>query len=113
MKDRDRKTPIKEDCPMEITLNAISGKWKPAIISALLKGPQRPKDLAGDLPEATKRVINQQLRQLEEDKIIDKIIFDEIPLRVEYFLTPLGQSLLPVVKALSAWGEAYQKSQEG
>lgn len=97
---------------MEIALNAISGKWKPAIISALLKGQMRPKDLAESLPEATKRVITQQLRELENDNIIDKIVFDEIPLRVEYFLTPLGKSLLPVVNALSVWGNEFQKSKK-
>jgi DNA-binding HxlR family transcriptional regulator len=103
-----RKTPLKQDCPMEVTLNVISGKWKPAIISALLRAPQRPKDLQQGLPEAAKRVIAQQLRQLENDGVISKKVYDEIPLKVEYFLTATGRSLLPVIKALNKWGDAYR-----
>jgi DNA-binding HxlR family transcriptional regulator len=60
------------------------------------------------LPEATKRVIAQQLRELEASGIITKKIYDEVPLRVEYSLTSLGQSLQPVMKALQEWGEAYE-----
>ena len=108
MKKYIRKTPLKEDCPLEVTLNIISGKWKPAIISALFRGPQRPKDVSQGLPEATKRVITQQLRELENDGIISKRIYDEMPLRVDYSLTTLGKSLLPVIKELSMWGEHYQ-----
>ncbi len=104
-----RKTSIKAYCPMEIALNAISGKWKPFIISMLLKGPQRPKDLKNDSEDCTKRVIIQQLRELEEDGIVSKKVYDEVPLRVEYFLTPLGQSLVPVVRELKNWGNAHKQ----
>lgn len=93
---------------MEVTLNVISGKWKPSILSCLFRGPHRPKDLQMHNPDATGRVISHQLKQLEEDGIIAKKIYDEVPLRVEYFLTVTGESLLPVVKALSEWGENYQ-----
>lgn len=93
---------------MEVTLNIISGKWKPAIISGLFKGPQRPKDLFIQNPKITKRVLNQQLRQLENDGIITKTIYtDQMPLKVEYYLTSTGKSLLPVVKVLSNWGIKY------
>lgn len=108
MKKYIRKTPLKQDCPLEITLNVISGKWKPAILSSLFRGPQRPKDLIEGLPDATKRVITQQLRELERDGIIHKEVYVEVPLRVEYSLTPIGKSLLPVIKALSKWGEYYE-----
>lgn len=106
---RQRKIPVKQDCSMEITLNMISGKWKPSIISALLRGRQRPKDLQAQSPEATKRVITQQLKELEEDGLVAKQIFDELPIRVEYYLTPLGKSLSPVVEALNKWGDTYKK----
>ena len=107
MKKHIRKTPVKEDCPMEMTLNIISGKWKPGILSGLLIGPQRPKDLSEGLPEATKRVLTQQLRELEKDGIVTKKVYDEVPLRVEYSLTPMGKSLSPVFKALNEWGTKY------
>ena len=108
MKKYTRKIPLKQDCPMEVTLNIISGKWKPALLSALFKGPQRPKDMSEGLPEATKRVIAQQLRELERSGIVSRKVYDEIPLKVEYSLTKTGKSLLPVIKALNKWGENYQ-----
>jgi len=108
MKKHVRKTPLKQDCPVETTLNIIGGKWKPALLSGLFRGPQRPRDMSQALPEATKRVIAQQLRELEASGIITKKIYDEVPLRVEYSLTSLGQSLQPVMKALQEWGEAYE-----
>jgi DNA-binding HxlR family transcriptional regulator len=110
MKERYRKTPVKEDCAIEVTLNVISGKWKPAILSGLFKGPPRPKDLCDGLPEATKRVITQQLRELERDGIVVRKVYDEVPLRVEYSFTKYGKSLLPVIKALSKWGEEYKRN---
>ena len=95
---------------MEVTLNIISGKWKAAIISAMFKSPQRPRDMQEGLPEATKRVLNQQLRELEQDGIIGRKIYEEVPPKVEYFLTDLGRSLLPVVEALNTWGQFYKAS---
>lgn len=98
---------------METTLNIISGKWKPAIISALFKSPQRPKDMQEGLPEASKRVLSQQLKELEQDGIIGRKIFEEMPPKVEYFLTDLGKSLLPVVQALNTWGQFYKEKESG
>lgn len=95
---------------MEVTLNIISGKWKPAIISALFRGPKRPRDLKEGLPDATTRVLTQQLKELEEDGIISRKIYEEVPPKVEYFLTDLGNTLLPVVNALNEWGKNYEKS---
>ncbi len=108
MKERYRKTPVKQDCAIEIALNVISGKWKPAMLSGLSKGPQRPKDFCEGIPEATKRVINQQLRELEKDGIVFRTMFEEVPLRVEYSLTHLGTSLLPVLQTLDKWGQKYR-----
>lgn len=95
---------------MEVTLNVLSGKWKPAIISALFRGPKRPRDLNEGLPDAARRVLTQQLRELEEDGIIARKIYEEVPPKVEYYLTDLGKSLSPVVQALNDWGREYEKS---
>ncbi len=110
MRNYTRKTLLKADCPMEVSLRVISGKWKPAIISALFTGPQRPKDMQEGLPEATKRVLTQQLKEMELDGIVGRKIYEEVPPKVEYYLTDLGRSLLPVVKALNAWGEFYKSN---
>ncbi|MFD3002582.1 winged helix-turn-helix transcriptional regulator [Pontibacter toksunensis] len=112
MSSYHRKIPLKEDCPMEVTLNVLSGKWKPAIISSLFRGTKRPRDFSVELPEATRRVLSQQLRELEEDGIIAKKVFEVVPPKVEYFLTDLGRTLAPVISALSSWGEAYDKSRQ-
>ncbi len=103
---------MKQDCPMEITLNVLSGKWKPAIISALLRGPQRPRDVEMGLPLASKRVLLQQLKQLEEDGIITKRLIEDTPIGMEYSLTALGKSLEPVVAAMNQWGAGYANAQQ-
>ena len=112
MAHHHKKTPVKQDCPMEVTLNVLSGKWKPAIISALLREPQRPRDIETGLPLASKRVLLQQLKELEEDGIITKRMVEDTPIGMEYSLTALGRSLEPVVAALSQWGTAHRTSQQ-
>ncbi len=101
----NRKTPIKSDCPMEKTLNVISGKWKPAILSQLFRSKVRLKDLLDKNPDASKRAITKQLKELVEDGILLRKDFDEYPKKVEYSLTPLGKKLLPVIKSLNKFGE--------
>ena len=102
-----RKLDLKLDCPMEVSLHVLAGKWKPAIISALFRGPQRPRDLMEGLPEASRRVLNRQLNELQEHGIISKTVYDEMPQKVEYTLTPIGLSLKPLLDALNAWGRSY------
>ena len=97
---------------MEVTLNVLSGKWKPAILSALLREPQRPRDFELGLPLASKRVLLQQLKQLEADGIIAKRMIEDTPVGMEYSLTSLGRSLEPVVAALNQWGAAYSNPQQ-
>ncbi len=101
----DRKTPIKNDCSIEKTLNVISGKWKPAILSSLLVEKQRLKDIQKGLPEASKRSLTQQLTEMLEDGLIEKKDFNEYPKRTEYSLTPLGEKLSSVFTALTKFGD--------
>lgn len=100
----ERKTPEDLDCGLVITMKVLSGKWKACIIDGINKGFKRPSDIHRLLPEATPRVINMQLAELQSHGILYKISFDEIPLRVEYNLTALGQSLLPLIAAMNRWG---------
>jgi len=104
-----RKLEIKADCPMEVSLHVLTGKWKPAIISALFRGPQRPRDFAAGLPEASKRVLTRQLNELEEHGLITKKIFEVLPPKVEFCLTPLGLSMKPLIGALNKWGLHFEK----
>lgn len=99
-----RKTPLKNDCAIEKTLHVISGKWKPAILSKLLKNKLRLRDIQKGLPEASKRALTQQLSEMIEDKLIDKRDFNQFPKKTEYSITPLGMQLSSVFNELSKFG---------
>lgn len=104
----ERKLALKCDCPLERTLNAISGKWKPALISELLRGTVRLRDLERMNEEASKRTLAQQLGELVEDGLVSRKDYNEYPKKVEYSLTPLGKELSEVVKVLSQFGEKLE-----
>lgn len=108
----ERKTPLDLSCGIRITMCVMGGKWKPCLIDSLREGPLRPSEMHKAIPEATPRVLNQQLRELEEHGIIGKTVYAELPPRSEYFLTPLGESLLPLIDAIDDWGEAHRPSFE-
>lgn len=93
-------------CPVETTLSLLSGKWKVMIIYYLLKGTTRFNQLQRDLGSITHRTLSKQLKEMEEDGLVIRTDYGEIPPRVEYALSPLGQSLAPVLKAMHKWGEA-------
>lgn len=100
-----RKTPIKNDCPIEAGLNVITGKWKIAILCELNRGNCRLRDLEKYNPEATKRALTQQLSELVKDGIIQKKDFNEFPKKVVYSLTQRGEELIPVLYTLGEFGE--------
>ncbi|TSE11040.1 winged helix-turn-helix transcriptional regulator [Aquimarina algiphila] len=99
-----RKTPLKSDCAIEKALHVISGKWKPAILNELLKRNTRLKDIQKGLPEASKRALTQQLKEMIDDGLIQKKDFNEFPKRTEYSITDLGTKLSSVFEELSKFG---------
>lgn len=101
----ERKTPLKNDCSIEKTLNVISGKWKPAILNELLKTNLRLKDIQKGLPEASKRALTQQLGEMMGDGLIEKKDFNQFPKKTEYSITALGAQLSTVFKELSKFGD--------
>ncbi|WP_226294426.1 winged helix-turn-helix transcriptional regulator [Aquimarina algicola] len=103
-----RKTPLKNDCAIEKTLNVISGKWKPAILSQLLKTNLRLRDIQKGLPEASKRSLTQQLREMIEDGLIEKKDFHQFPKKTEYSITYLGTQLSSVFQELSKFGDKLE-----
>lgn len=112
MKPYRRKTEIKNDCAMESTLNVLSGKWKLGILSRMFNGePVRPSQLLKESPDTTRKVLLQQLKELETAGIISKTTYAEVPPRVEYRLTSLGATLKPVLQALNDWGVQYNQLQ--
>jgi DNA-binding HxlR family transcriptional regulator len=94
-------------CPVETTLAVIHGRWKVLIIHYLLEGVKRFGELHRALSGISHRTLTQQLRELEADRLIRRKVYPEVPPRVEYFLTPLGETLQPVLIAMHEWGETY------
>lgn len=98
------ENPQKQTCPAETTLKAISGRWKLLILRELFVGVKRFGELQRALEGITQKMLTQQLREMEEDGIIHREIYPQIPPKVEYSLTPLGESLKPIVEAMHEWG---------
>lgn len=103
----ERKIPLDFECGITIATEVIFSKWKFCILMELDKGITRPKDLVEAVTGITKRVLHQQLKQLEFYKIIDRVTYPEIPPRVEYFLTEDGKRILPILDAINKWGLDY------
>ncbi|ADU27650.1 winged helix-turn-helix transcriptional regulator [Ethanoligenens harbinense] len=96
-------------CPVETTLNLISGKWKGIILYRLLSGKKRFGELKKIIPAITFRTLTLQLRQMEQDGIVERTVYAEVPPRVEYALTDLGKSMKPIIQSMCDWGTNYQK----
>jgi DNA-binding HxlR family transcriptional regulator len=98
------KQRIEKNCGMSYTLTAIGGRWKPAILWRLWHGKMRYSELRDSIPEVTERMLVLQLREMEKDGLINRIVYAEVPPRVEYELSAKGNSLKPILKSLSDWG---------
>lgn len=96
-------------CPVESTIEAIGGRWKVLVIYHLLQGTQRFGELTRLLKGVSARTLTRQLRELEASGIIDRFVHQQIPPKVEYSLTPLGWKLKPVLLAMHAWAEEFDK----
>ena len=100
-------------CPVETTLTLISSKWKVLIVRDLLAGTKRFGELQRSVGNVSQKVLTAQLREMEEDGLVDRKAYPEVPPRVEYSLTELGRSLEPVLSALWNWGEVYRSKNAG
>ncbi|MDF5716607.1 MAG: helix-turn-helix domain-containing protein [Rhizonema sp. NSF051] len=94
-------------CEVEFTLKVIGGRWKVLIIRELIEGVKRFGELQRSLNGITQKMLSQQLRELEEDGIIHREVYPQIPPKVEYSLTLLGESLKPILYAMHEWGIKY------
>lgn len=100
-----------EGCPVEAALDLIGGKWKGVILYHLFKdGVLRFGELRKRLPVVTQRMLTKQLRELEDAGVISREVYAEVPPKVEYRLTALGESLHGVVKALEVWGNQHEQA---
>lgn len=94
-------------CPVEATLELIGGKWKGIVLFYLLDGRLRFSELKRKIGCVTQRMLTKQLRELESSGLVNRIVYAEVPPRVEYELTQEGESLEPILAALKQWGEAH------
>jgi DNA-binding HxlR family transcriptional regulator len=92
-------------CPTEVTVGVIGGKWKTLILTFLLSGTRRFGEISRFLPQASKRMLTLQLRELEEDGVIHREVYKQVPPKVEYSLTPCGESLKPILLLMADWGQ--------
>lgn len=103
----EKKIPKDFSCGMTITFEVIGGKWKPCLIDSINQGIQGPSELAKKHPLASKRVLNLQLKELEAYGVVRKVIYPVLPPKAEYFLTEVGESLLPLVDMMENWGSDF------
>jgi DNA-binding HxlR family transcriptional regulator len=96
-------------CPVRPALDVIGGKWKPIVLHHLIHdGTLRFGQLRRFLPDATQKMLTQQLRELERDGIVARKVYHQVPPKVEYSLTALGQTLRPVMAELCKWGQKHR-----
>lgn len=98
-----------QQCPVEWTLHAIGGKWKCVILWHVRNRVRRFSDLRRLIPDATQKVLTAQLRQLERDELIERKVYPQVPLRVEYSITEYGRSLSPILESMCKWGLTHRE----
>lgn len=96
-------------CPVETTLTLIGDKWKVLILRDLMAGTKRFGELKKSIGSVSQKVLTAQLRDMEQNGLVNRKVYAEVPPRVEYSLTGLGKSLKPILDAMWVWGEGYQE----
>lgn len=102
----EKKIPLTIDCGLHLTKEVLNGKWKAALLNAISMDVKRPSEISRLLPGATRRVLNVQLKELEGHGMVEKKIYPQLPPKVEYSLTAIGWSLMPIINAMNQWGDA-------
>ena len=96
-------------CPVEATLSLISDKWKFLILRDLMDGTKRFGELKKSIGSISQKVLTSNLRTMKEDGLLSRQVYAEVPPRVEYTLTPRGESMRPIIDALRTWGQEHQE----
>lgn len=103
----ERKIPVDLTCGVTVYDIMAGGKWKPYLINCMNRGIRRPSEFQRIIPNATRRVLQQQLSEMEQMGLVTKKVFAEVPSRTEYTLTERGRSLLPVIRLMDEWGLSH------
>jgi DNA-binding HxlR family transcriptional regulator len=101
------------DCPVAATLEVIGGKWKPLVLFHLRDKPMRFSELRRLVPQATQKMLTQQLRDLERDGIVHRKVYPVVPPKVDYSLTAYGQTLKPLLSMMCKWGARHRSRAAG
>lgn len=104
---RERLSQMYDYCATEVALEIIGGKWKLVILHNLFEGTKRFGELKRAMPHITQRMLTRQLRELEEDGLVQRKVYAQVPPKVEYTLTNTGESLKLIVQQIDEWGEWY------
>ncbi|MDO1450474.1 helix-turn-helix domain-containing protein [Rhodocytophaga aerolata] len=105
----ERKIPVSLHCGLDLIGEVLYGKWKIRLLWFIHEGYKRPSQLQRKIPDASRRVLNVQLNELEAHELITKVIYPVVPPKVEYSLTEFGKTLIPVIDALGQWGDEHQQ----
>src|SRR5436305_4757801 len=106
-KRREQYNAYLATCPARQVLDSLSDKWVTLVLNALADGPKRYSDLGRIVSGVSQKMLTQTLRGLERDGLVTRTLTPSVPVRVDYELTPLGESMLPVVAAIKAWAESH------
>ena len=104
-----KKIPLNLNCGLDLLGEVLYGKWKIRLLFFIHQGHKRPSELQRKIPDASRRVLYMQLSELEKHELLTKVIYAQVPLKVEYSLTDLGISLMPIINALGQWGDENQE----
>ncbi len=105
----ERKITPNLNCGLDLIGEVLYGKWKIRLLWFINEGFQRPSELQRKIPDASRRVLNIQLKELEEHELVSKIIYPVVPPKVEYSLTDFGKTLIPVISAIGNWGDTNEE----
>ena len=98
-------------CALDITMNFIGGKWKTVVLWYLRNKTLRFGELKKQVPDITEKMLSIQLKALEEDGLVKREVFPEVPLKVEYSLTDFGKTLIPVIESIAKWGRSLGEAE--
>ncbi|MFN3753730.1 winged helix-turn-helix transcriptional regulator [Flavobacterium sp.] len=104
----ERKTIPNLNCGLDLIGEVLYGKWKIRLLWFINEGFQRPSELQRKIPDASRRVLNIQLKELEDHELVSKVIYPVVPPKVEYSLTDFGKTLIPVITAIGGWGDEHE-----
>lgn len=105
----ERKTTPNLNCGLDLIGEVLYGKWKIRLLWFIDQGHKRPSELQRKIPDASRRVLNIQLKELEDHELVSKVIYPVVPPKVEYSLTDFGKTLIPVIAVIGGWGDEHEE----